>query len=121
MIDQASFLRDLPGYMERIGSGIRFMIREMEGLGLPAPEFTEHFDVVVTFRNGGKVVEPEALNARQRKALELVRVSGSINTSAYCAATGASPSTGLRDLTELVEQGLLVARGKRRAKRFYLP
>jgi len=55
MIDQASFLRDIPGYMERIGSGIRFMIREMEGLGLPAPEFTEHFDVVVTFRNGGKV------------------------------------------------------------------
>lgn len=117
----ASFLRDLPGYMERIGSGIRFMIREMKGLGLPAPEFTEHFDVVVTFRNGGKVVEPEELNARQRKALEVVRVSGSISTSEHCAATGTSPSTGLRDLTELVEQGLLVPRGKRRAKRFYLP
>ena len=117
----AGFLRDMPGYMERIGSGIRFMLREMESLGLPPPEFSEHYDFVVTFRNGGKAVEPEGLSERQLKALELVRVAGSINTSEYCAATGASTRTGLRDLTELMEQGLLVARGKRRAKRFYLP
>ena len=117
----AGFLRDMPGYMERIGSGIRFMLREMEGLGLPQPEFTEHYDFVVTFRNGGKAAAPEGLSERQLKALELVRVAGSINTSEYCAATGASTRTGLRDLTELMEQGLLVARGKRRAKRFYLP
>ena len=25
----AGYLRDIPGYMERIGSGIRFMINEM--------------------------------------------------------------------------------------------
>jgi predicted HTH transcriptional regulator len=31
----AGFLRDVPGYMERIGSGIRFMISEMRALGLP--------------------------------------------------------------------------------------
>jgi ATP-dependent DNA helicase RecG len=111
----ASFLRDMPGYMERIGSGIRFMLREMEGLGLPPPEFSEHYDFVVTFRNGGKAVAPEGLSERQLKALELVRVTGSINTSEYCAATGASTRTGLRDLTELMERGLLVARGKRRA------
>jgi len=117
----AGFLRDMPGYMERIGSGIRFMLREMESLELPPPEFSEHYDFVVTFRNGGKGLESEGLSERQRKALEMVRVTGSISTSEYCAATGVSPSTGLRDLTELAEQGLLVARGKRRAKRFYLP
>ena len=117
----AGFLRDMPGYMERIGSGIRFMIREMDGLGLPVPEFAEHYDFVVTFRNGRKAVEQEGLSERQLRALELVRVVGSISTSEYCAATGVSPSTGLRDLTELMEQGLLVARGKRRAKRFYVP
>ena len=111
----------MPGYMERIGSGIRFMMREMDGLGLPVPEFAEHYDFVVTFRNGRKSVEAEGLSERQLRALELVRVVGSISTSEYCAATGVSPSTGLRDLTELMEQGLLVARGKRRAKRFYLP
>ncbi|WP_129674363.1 helix-turn-helix domain-containing protein [Candidatus Chloroploca sp. Khr17] len=117
----AGLLRDLPGYMERIGSGIRLMLREMEALGLPPPEFSEHFDFVVTFRNRGKAVEPDGLNERQLKALEMVRVAGSISTSEYCAATGVSPSTGLRDLTELAAHGLLVARGKRRAKRFYLP
>lgn len=36
----AGFLRDIPGYMERIGSGIRFMITEMRAMGLPDPEFT---------------------------------------------------------------------------------
>lgn len=117
----AGLLREIPGYMERIGSGIRFMVREMEGLGLPLPEFAEHYDFVVTFRNGRREAEPEGLNERQLRALEMVRVTGSISTSEYCAATGTSPSTGLRDLTELVERGLLVGRGKRRAKRFYLP
>lgn len=48
----AGFLRDMPGYMKRIGSGIRFMIREMQAMGLPEPEFTEYYDFVVTFRNG---------------------------------------------------------------------
>ena len=61
----AGLLRDMPGYMERIGSGIRFMLREMEALGLPLPEFSEHFDFVVTFRNGGKAVEPQGLSERQ--------------------------------------------------------
>lgn len=117
----AGFLRDMPGYMERIGSGIRFMTREMQAMGLPAPEFTEHYDFVVTFRNGLASTVPEVLSDRQLKALEMVRVRGSISTSEYCAATGTSPSTGLRDLIELEEKGLLVARGKRRAKRFYLP
>jgi predicted HTH transcriptional regulator len=97
------------------------MLREMEAQGLPPPEFSEHFDFVVTFRNGGKAVEPEGLHERQLRALEMVRVAGSISTSEYCAATDISLSTGLRDLTELAAQGLLVARGKRRAKRFYLP
>ena len=93
----------------------------MEGLGLSPPEFSEHYDFVVTFRNGLSSTIPEVLSERQLKALEMVRVRGSISTSEYCAATGTSPSTGLRDLTELQEKGLLVARGKRRAKRFYLP
>jgi predicted HTH transcriptional regulator len=90
-------------------------------MGLPEPEFTEHYNFVVTFRNGLPSAVPEVLSDWQLKALEMVRVRGSISTTEYCAATGTSPSTGLRDLTELVERGLLVARGKRRAKRFYLP
>jgi predicted HTH transcriptional regulator len=40
----AGFLRDIPGYMERVGSGVRFMIQEMREMGLPDLEFSEYFD-----------------------------------------------------------------------------
>lgn len=46
----ANLLRDVPGYMERIGSGIKLMIRETRRLGLPRPQFREMSEVVVTFR-----------------------------------------------------------------------
>ncbi len=46
----ANLLRDVPGYMERIGSGIKLMIRETRRLGLPPPQFREMSEVVVTFR-----------------------------------------------------------------------
>lgn len=45
----ANLLRDIPGYMERIGSGIKLMIRETRRLGLPPPQFREMSEVVVTF------------------------------------------------------------------------
>ena len=41
--------------------------------------------------------------------------------SEYCAATGASESTGLRELREMVERGVIVVRGKTRGARYYLP
>src|SRR5437899_12967061 len=37
----AGLLRDIPGYMERVGSGIRLMLNETRGMGLPAPQFRE--------------------------------------------------------------------------------
>ncbi len=117
----AGYLRDIPGYMERIGSGIRFMVSEMRRMGLPDPEFTDHHDVVVTFRNGDRVEEASGLNERQRIGLRIVREQGSISTPEYCAATGAPERTGLRDLQSLVTKGLLVVRGKKRGQRFYLP
>lgn len=46
----ANLLRDVPGYMERIGSGIRFMLDETKRMGLPSPEFRELSEFVVTFR-----------------------------------------------------------------------
>ncbi|MBN9389126.1 MAG: putative DNA binding domain-containing protein [Chloroflexi bacterium] len=47
----ASVMRDMPGhYMERIGSGIRFMLNQSEALELPLPEFKEQGgEFVVTF------------------------------------------------------------------------
>jgi ATP-dependent DNA helicase RecG len=117
----AGFLRDVPGYMERIGSGIRFMISEMRALGLPDPEFIEHQDFTVTFRSGSPSDGSNDLNERQQIGLRIVRERGSISTGEYCAATGASERTGLRDLQGLVTMGLLIARGKKRGHRYFLP
>jgi ATP-dependent DNA helicase RecG len=117
----AGFLRDVPGYMERIGSGIRFMISEMRALGLPDPEFIEHQDFTVTFRSGSPSSVSNALNGRQQIGLQIVRERGSISTGEYCAATEAPDRTGLRDLQDLVTKSLLVARGKKRGRRYFLP
>ena len=119
----AQFLRDIPGYMERVGTGIRLMINEMRRLGLPDPEFNEQHEFVVIFRNGPqKAVTPvEELNERQLIGLQIVHEKGSIGSGEYCAATGASERTALRDLSELVEKGVLVTRGKKRWLRYYLP
>jgi ATP-dependent DNA helicase RecG len=117
----AGFLRDIPGYMERIGSGIRFMMSEMRALGLPDPEFIEHQDFTVTFRNGIPESQSDDLSERQQLGLRIVRERGSISTGEYCAATGVAERTGLRDLQELVTKGLLVVRGKKRGSRYYLP
>ncbi len=117
----AGFLRDVPGYMERIGSGIRFMMSEMRALGLPDPEFIEHHDFTVTFRNGNPETQSADLSERQQLGLRIVRERGSISTGEYCAATSVAESTGLRDLQELVSKSLLVVRGKKRGSRYFLP
>jgi len=45
-----TILRDFPGgYMERMGSGISFMIAQMQQLGHPAPQFKEQGEIIVTF------------------------------------------------------------------------
>lgn len=116
----AGFLRDIPGYMERVGSGVRFMINEMREMGLPDPEFSEHFDFMVVFRNGESAEASNDLNPRQQTGLQLVRDKGSISTSEYVAATGVPARTAYRDLQDLVERGILVVRGKRRGARYYL-
>jgi len=60
----ANLLRDVPGYMERIGSGIRFMLDETKQMGLPSPEFRELSEFVVTFRAAPALSTP-ALSAPQ--------------------------------------------------------
>ncbi len=56
----ANLLRDVPGYMERLGSGIKLMIRETRRLGLPPPQFREMSEVVVTFH---KAPTPSAVQS----------------------------------------------------------
>lgn len=122
----AGFLRDVPGYMERVGSGIRLMVNEMRHMGLPDPEFVEQHEFVVLFRNGtaGEGSGPGmtgALNPRQLIGLQIVQQRGSIASGEYQTATGASERTARRDLSDMVERDILTTRGKTKSLRYYLP
>ena len=122
----AQFLRDIPGYMEKVGSGIRLMINEMRQLGLSDPEFAEVHEFVVTFRNGmvtssSDIKTESRLNSRQLIALQMVREKGSFSSSEYRGVTGATETTARRDLNDLLERGVLISKGNKRALRYYLP
>jgi ATP-dependent DNA helicase RecG len=142
----ASLLRDVVGYMERIGSGIRFMLDETKRMGLPVPEFRELNEFVVTFRAapalstpqpllreplwGKDELEPsdatlqrQPLEQEQRliKAVQHVNEHGFITNATYRALTGVSDRTAHRDLETLVERGRLKGIGQKRARRYALP
>lgn len=61
------------------------MINEMREMGLPEPEFSEHFDFMVVFRNGESAEASNELNPRQQTGLQLVRDKGSLSTREYVA------------------------------------
>lgn len=56
------------------------------------------------------------LNERQIKALPYLREKLKISTREYSELTGISERTALKDLKDLVEQGILRDSGKRRGK-----
>ncbi len=143
----AGLLRDIPGYMERIGSGIRFMLDETKRLGLPAPQFREAGEFIVTFHKAPALMPPPAKpperatlwedyeaaqpevpvqnlpderESRLIKAMDYVHEHGVITNKAYRALTGASDRTAHRDLELLVERGRLKSIGQRAARRYVL-
>src|SRR5437879_13103723 len=59
----ANLLKDIPGYMEGLGSGIRFMLDETKRLGLSAPQFRETSEFVVTFRKAPALLSPPPKHA----------------------------------------------------------
>jgi len=143
----AGLLRDIPGYMERIGSGIRFMLDETKRLGLPAPQFREAGEFIVTFHKAPALMPPPAKpperatlwedyesaqpevpvqnlpderESRLIKAMDYVHEHGVITNKAYRVLTGASDRTAHRDLELLVERGRLKSIGQRAARRYVL-
>ena len=55
----AGLLSNIPGYMEQIGSGVRFMLDETKRLELPAPHFREMSEFMVTFQKAQALRAPE--------------------------------------------------------------
>ena len=142
----ANLLRDVPGYMERIGSGIRFMLDETRRMGLSAPQFREMNEFIVTFRSTriSPILRPqvsktlwdedEQLSAllssteelsdkeqRLEKAILYVQEHGFITNSLYRDITGVTDKRAFRDLELLVERGSLKCVGSKRGRRYELP
>lgn len=141
----AGLLRDIPGYMERVGSGVRLMLDEMRRMKLPAPEFREMSEFVVTFRNApvssasessvllppsheqqtsNVAPSPEVPLEQEHRllvAMRYVQQHGFITNQEYRQLTGASERSALRDLGTLVAQGALKMVGQKRARRYELP
>jgi ATP-dependent DNA helicase RecG len=138
-----TLLRDLPGnYMERMGTGISYMMDEMAALGRPTPEFVEQNEFLVTFRTesvraAGPVSTPQSTAGASRHAqraedagrlgtqeerwalaLRYVQEHGAITNKGYRQVTGVSGMTALRDLEQLVARGSLRAEGQGRGRKY---
>lgn len=143
----ANLLRDIPGYMERVGSGIRLMLDETRRMGLPPPQFREMSEFVVTFSktpvaaptrassSSGTLWDAETLQSdiaadefplleqerRMQQAMQYVRERGVITNTVYRELTSVSEATARRDLEALVERGALRGTGKTRGRQYRLP
>ncbi len=143
----ANLLKEIPGYMERLGSGIRFMLDETKRMGLPGPQFREMSEFLVTFRKAPALMspqqqpqyagtlwedheaaQPEILTQNQSdqrerrltQAIEYVQKYGFITNSIYRQLTGVSDRTAHRDLETLIERGRLKGTGQKAARRYVL-
>jgi ATP-dependent DNA helicase RecG len=143
----AGLLRDIPGYMERVGSGIRLMLEETRQMGLPPPQFREMSEFVVTFTKAPAVAplrssspegtlwdaearQPERAaeesllleqEQRMQQAMQYVRSHGVITNTTYRELVGVSEATARRDLEALVQRGALRGTGKTRGRQYRLP
>lgn len=135
-------LSDL-GYIERLGYGIDRMLRAMTDAGLPAPHFSEttagfvvtltsfHDDAATTTTSPAEMKVTQvfarvrsgqlSLNPRQERALQHLAVQGRITNSEFQAlVSDVSAETIRRDLADLVDQGILLKVGEKRATYYIL-
>jgi ATP-dependent DNA helicase RecG len=142
-------LSSIPGYMEQIGSGVRFMLDETKRMGLPAPQFRQMGEFIVTFYSAPALRAPqpqlqykgetlweenedslpeivvqnrhaEQIEKRLIQALNYVQEHGFITNGIYRQLTGVTDRTAHRDLEKLVERGRLKGTGQRAARRYVL-
>lgn len=120
--------RDLGGFIEKLGTGIRRMTAAMEQHGLPRPQFEElSGEFVVTLIGPGEKFMQEAtpawtqgLNERQIKAMGYVSQHGRVTNREYQELCGVSRSTAKKELQTLVMRGLLQQQGTGRYAHYVL-
>ena len=98
-------------YAEKVGTGTTDMIADCRDAGLPEPDFEQrgpHF-VVTLWRDWltAEVIATLNLNDRQQWALIHLKTAGRIGNTEYQTLLGVAKRTAHRDLTELVERGIL--------------
>jgi len=112
------------GLIEHWGTGTTRILELCKAQGLPEPEFVEQsgsFKVVFL----KDLYRPErlralGLNERQIKAVLYVKEHGRITNREYRALTAISDEGARLDLKQLVEKGVLEARGKGRSAHYVL-
>jgi ATP-dependent DNA helicase RecG len=112
------------GYIEQWGSGMERMRRACLEANLPEPRFEEYQGGFgVTFSKD--IYSPDklqamGLNERQVNAINYVIKEGKITNKVYRELTDISDEGARIDLKELVEKGILIARGKGRSVHYIL-
>jgi len=110
-------------FIEQWGTGTNRMIERCLEEGLPEPLFEEVAgDFVVTFRK--HLISEEflkELNERQRKAIEYLLKHKKITNKEYRELNpDISDRTALNDLNELVDKGVIAAKGEKRYRYYIL-
>jgi len=105
-------------YIEQFGTGTRRMINDCREAGIPEPGFESAADSFrVVFRKAVPLEQKWAgleLNNRQLAGLKYLQERGRITKQEYMRLTSATEVTAKRDLTALVDKGVLVRRGATR-------
>jgi predicted HTH transcriptional regulator len=111
-------------YIEKAGTGTTDMIADCRDAGLPEPDFEQrgpHF-VVTVWRDWltAAVMDELGLNERQRKVVDYVKRHGRITNSEHQTLIGVTRKTATRDLSELVDRGVLELIGAKRGAHYVL-
>jgi len=111
------------GHIESWGRGTIKIIDKCKEAGLPSPTYYyESSDFWVEFRKdiyNELYLQSLKLNDRQVKAVLYTKENGKITNSEYQELNDISNRTASRDLTELVERGILESSGSKGAGSFY--
>ncbi len=114
------------GYIEELGLGIDRMIEEMVQSGHKEPGFTAlPYSFTVTLYNARERIpifaDGQVLNNRQARAMQYVREHGSITNREYrTLCPDVSAETVRLDLSDLVEQGMLLKIGSKKGTYYIL-
>ena len=129
------FRRDWPGNIRELRNTVfRAMVLAAEGdvqrehvLGIltedratDASTKTGSQEATVVLPRPGLRVQALALRGRLQRLYRLIAKRGTLAAQDYVDATGVSPRTGLRDLGQLLELGLVERVGRRRGARYCL-